>query len=42
MAVRAFPRCRRVDRELYALEFFLKGLGNKRASLAVLDKAQTQ
>ena len=25
--------------ELYAVEFFLKGLGNKRTSLAVLDKA---
>ena len=25
--------------ELYSVEFFLKGLGNKRTSLAVLDKA---
>ena len=25
--------------ELYAVEFFLKGLGNKRTSLVVMDKA---
>ena len=25
--------------KLYSVEFFLKGLGNKRTSMAVLDKA---
>ena len=34
MAVRAFPLLGRAG-----VEFFLKGLGNKRTSLAVLDKA---
>ena len=34
MAVRAFPSLGRAG-----VEFFLKGLGNKRTSLAVLDKA---
>ena len=28
--------------ELYAVEFFLKGLGNKRTSLALLTRPQTQ
>ena len=39
MAVRAFPSLGRAGIELYSVEFFLKGLGNKRTSLAVLDKA---
>ena len=39
MAVRAFPSLERAGVELYSVEFFLKGLGNKRTSLAVLDKA---
>ena len=39
MAVRAFPSLGRAGVELYAVEFFPKGLGNKRTSLAVLDKA---
>ena len=39
MAVRAFPSLGRAGVELYSVEFFLKGLGNKRTSLAVLDKA---
>ena len=39
MVVRAFPSLARAVVELYTLEFFLKGLGNKRTSLAVLDKA---
>ena len=39
MAVRAFPSLGRARVELYAVEFFLKGLGNKRTSLAVLFKA---
>ena len=39
MAVRAFPSLERAEVELYAVVFFLKGLGNKRTSLAVLDKA---
>ena len=39
MAVRAFPLLGRAGVELYSVEFFLKGLGNKRTSLAVLDKA---
>ena len=38
MAVRAFPLLGRAGVELYSVEFFLKGLGNKRTSLAVLDK----
>ena len=32
--MRAFPSLGRVEEELYAVEFFLKGLGNKRTSLA--------
>ena len=39
MAVRAFPSLGSAGVELYSVEFFLKGLGNKRTSLAVLDKA---
>ena len=39
MAVRAFPSLGRAGVELYSVEFFLKGLRNKRTSLAVLDKA---
>ena len=39
MAVRAFPLLGRAGVELYSVEFFLKGLGNKRTSLVVLDKA---
>ena len=39
MAVRAFPSLGRAGVELYSVEFFLKGLGNKRTSLAVLDNA---
>ena len=39
MAVRAFPLLGRAGVELYSVEFFLKGLGNKRTSLAVFDKA---
>ena len=35
MAVRAFLSFGRVGVELYAVEFFLKGLGNKRITLAV-------
>ena len=42
MAVRAFPSLGRAGVELYAVEFFLKGLRNKRTSLAVWDKAPTQ
>ena len=38
-AVRAFLSLGRAGVELYSVEFFLKGLGNKRTSLAVLDKA---
>ena len=38
MVVRAFPSLGRAGVELYAVEFFLKGLGNKRTSLSVLDK----
>ena len=37
MAVRAFPSLGRAGVELYVVEFFLKGLGNKKTSLAVLD-----
>ena len=39
IVVRTFPSLGRAGVELYAVEFFLKGLGNKRTSLAVLDKA---
>ena len=39
MAVRAFTSLGRAGVELYLVEFFLKGLKNKRTSLAVLDKA---
>ena len=39
MVVRAFPSLGRAGVELYSVEFFLKGLGNKRTSLSVLDKA---
>ena len=39
MAVRAFPSLGRAGVELYSVELFLKGLGNKRTSLEVLDKA---
>ena len=39
MVLRAFPSLGRAVVELYTVEFFLKGLGNKRTSLAVLDKA---
>ena len=39
MVVRTFPSLGRAGVDLYAVEFFLKGLGNKRTSLAVLDKA---
>ena len=38
MAVRAFPSLGKAGVKLYTVEFFLKGLGNKRTSLAVLDK----
>ena len=38
MSVRAFPFLGRAGVELYSIEFFLKGLGNKRTSLAFLDK----
>ena len=39
MAVGAFPSLGRAGVELYSVEFFLEGLGNKITSLAVLDKA---
>ena len=39
MAVRAFPSLGIAGVELYSVKKFLKGLGNKRTSLAVLDKA---
>ena len=39
MALRAFPSLGRAEVELYSVEFFLKGLRNKRTSLALLDKA---
>ena len=39
MVVRVFPSWGRTEVELYPVEFFLKGLRNKRTSLAVLDKA---
>ena len=39
MAVRAFPSLGRAGVELYSVELFLKGFGNKRTFLAVLDKA---
>ena len=37
--VRAFPSLGRAGLELYAVEFFLNGIKNKRTSLAVLDNA---
>ena len=39
MAVRAFPSLGRAGVELYSVEFFLKELGNKRTSVAGLNKA---
>ena len=39
MAVRVFPSLGRAGVELYSVEFFLTGLGHKRTSLVVLDKA---
>ena len=39
MSVMAFPSLGRTGLELYSLEFFVKGLGNKRNSLSVLDEA---
>ena len=39
MTVRTFLSLGRAGVELYSVEFFLKGLGNKRTTLAVLDKA---
>ena len=43
MAMRAFPSLGRAGVELYAVEFFLKGLGNKRRTfLAVWTRPQTQ
>ena len=39
MAMREFPSLGRVGVELYVVEYFLTGLRNKKASLAVLDKA---
>ena len=39
MEVRAFPSLGKAKVKLYAVEFFLKGLRNKRTCLAILDKA---
>ena len=39
MVVKQFPSWRRAEVELHSLEFFLKGLGNMRTSLAILDNA---
>ena len=38
MAVMAFPSLGRAGVELYSVEFFLKGLGNKRNFLEIFDK----
>ena len=37
--MRTFSSLGRAGVELYVVEFFLKGLGNKRTSLTVLDKS---